>query len=150
MRSQLLVGVGLALALATNSVAAQDLIWRPARESVAAPAVPVTLGRPQPLYVPRATPTPSPEETKERARPGVVVPPLVSLDNNSGSVLPASLEQPRPIFRGQSPDLPAVTVPPPPPPPGGFGGPAVFPGGPAAAPIRGGPNAEAYNCGLAA
>jgi hypothetical protein len=156
MRSHVLIGFGIAFALGSNSVAAQDLIWRPARD--AAPTAPpvVTLGRPQPLVgEPQlaAGATPSHEGKKVLAQPGVGVPHVVypqgfvrvSVHNAADAA--ATLEQPRPIFRGQSPDMPAVTVPPPPP-PGGFGGPAVFPGGPAAAPIRGGTNAEAYNCGL--
>jgi hypothetical protein len=57
------------------------------------------------------------------------------------------------LVRGQSPDLPPVTVPPPPPPPppgpapgpGGLSGPAVFPGGPLPG-LRA--NEEAYNCGM--
>ena len=123
MRSRSLGSFGLALALWTSNAAAQDLTWRPAR--AAAPAA-VTLGRPQPIYTDR------------------------EVQPTSFSAPTTTLSQPRPIVRGQNPEVPAVTVPPPPPPgsPGGFGGPAVFPGGPAG-PTRGlGAGEEGYNCGI--
>ena len=128
MRSQLLGGVGLALALWTANASAQDLIWRPARPSAATPTTAaVTLGRPQPIIADNA------------------------IQQITYAAPAATLSQPRPTFRGQSPDLPAVTVPPPPQPGGGFGNPAVFPGGPAgpAGPTRGlGAGEEAYNSGI--
>jgi len=152
MRSQVLIGIGIALALGSNRVAAQDLIWRPARESAPAAAAPiVTLGRPQPLVgdpqpISNTAPTSS-EYSGNLAQAGAGAPAFIRVSVNNAADA-ATLDQPRPIFRGQNPDMPAVNVPPPPPPPGGISGPAVFPGGPAAAPIRGGANAEAYNCGL--
>lgn len=119
MRTPLFGSVGLAMALCAGAASAQELHWRPAR---AASSADVTLGRPQPI---------------QAGNPVATV---------SYSVAAATLSAPRPIVRGQSPDLPAVTVPPPPPQPG-FGGPAVFPGGPAGGPVFGG-GEEAYNSGV--
>ncbi len=118
MRSLLVGGVGLSLALWTGAAVAQDLNWRPARGALE-PAV--SLGRPRPLV-----------------SDAEILPVAATFAADGGSALQ---DTPRPLIRGQSPDLPSVNVPPPPPPPGNA---AVFPGGPAA--IR--PGEEAYNCGI--
>jgi len=130
MRTKLLAAVGLALALSGGKAMAQEVMWRPARAESPRTEPPrtescerITLGRPQPIAS-------SP------------------LQQVSYSAPAATLSTPRPIVRGQSPDLPAVNVPAPPPPPGGFTGPAVFPGGPATGPVGLGVNEEAYNNGV--
>ncbi|MCI0682045.1 MAG: hypothetical protein L0Y71_08075 [Gemmataceae bacterium] len=136
MRSFLFGSVGLAVALWTSSAAAQELAWRPTLHS-ARSAAPVRLGRPQPIYTEAGHAESNDAETQVRHAAPVA------------RLSVARLSAPRPLVRGQSPDLPPVNVPPPPPPPGpGFGGPAVFPGGPAPGPVGLGVGEEAYNSGV--